>query len=81
MLITERFPVAELFHSTFLAQKALWVEIIRIFLFHRLSTVLHASEVRHFALKALVKCALMQGKLSEFSVVNIAFSYDSTLSI
>ena len=81
VLRAKSLAVAKLFHSTFLAQEALWVEISRIFLFHRLSTVLHTTIVRHLALKTLVECALMQGEFSEFSVVDIAFSYDSTLSV
>ena len=81
VLLAECFAVTKLFHCTLLAQKALWVEIIRIFLFQRFGTVLHATEVRLFALEALVECALVQGEFSEFSVVDIAFSHDSTLSI
>ena len=59
VLRAESFAVAKLFHSTFLAQEALWVEIIRILKFKRLGTVLHATKVRLLALKALVECALM----------------------
>ena len=81
VLLAERFSVTKLFHSTLLAQEAFWVEIIRIFRFQSLGTVLHAAEVRLFALEALVECALMQGELSKFSVVDIAFSHDSTFSV
>ena len=76
MLIAKVFAVAKPIQSTFLAHEVLSLEFI-----NRFGTVLHATEVRHFALKALVECALMQGEFSEFSEVNIAFSYDSTLSV
>ena len=64
VFLAERFTVTKLFHSTLLAQEAFWVEIIRIFRLQRLGTVLHATEVRLLAFKALVKSALMEGELS-----------------
>ena len=64
VFLAEIFTVAKLLHSTFLAQEALWVEIIRILRFQCLGTVLHTAKVRLLALEALVECALVHCKLS-----------------
>ena len=42
---------------------------------------MQATEVRNFALIALVVCALVHGELLKFSKVDIAFSHDSTLDV
>ena len=42
---------------------------------------MQATEVRNFALIALVESALVHGELLKLSEVNIAFGHDSTLDV
>ena len=81
VLLAELFAVAKLLHRTFFAHEVFRLEIIRILRFHSLGTVLHAAKVGILALEALVECALVQGVLGQFAIVDIAFGHDSTLSV
>ena len=63
VLLAELFAVAKLFHRALFAHEVLWGEVIGIFRFQCLGTVLHATEVRLLALEALVECAGVHGEL------------------
>ena len=81
MLCANFLSVTHLLHHAFLALEVLSLNVIGILGLHSLSTVLHATEIWFLALGALVKCACMQGELGQFSIIEIAFSYDSSFLV
>jgi hypothetical protein len=79
VLLANFLSVTHFHNRTFLAMEVLC--LVRVLRFHCLSTVLHATEVWLQALGALIECALMQGELGQFSIINVTFCYHSSLLV